>query len=1053
MNLILDENTTKKQITLMYPNLPQEASIVIYTLPEKKARFYKQHEIGNMVKDLNDTVKEQNIFFNVLPQDMEEAIALWREKNKESTKKYYGRGFKETTLCIPGLWLDIDYKDSNHAKENLPTKEEAIRFVKSLPIKPTYIVESGHGFHVYYLFKEMWMFRDNIDRDKAEKLSKGFQEYVRQLGKENGWNLDQTGDLMRMLRLAGTYNLKDPSNPIPVTIYEEYPEDRYTVEDFESFVKPKEITQNLSKKTDEQDFKSANIELIMAKCKFMKYCHDSARILPEQPWYASFSILVFCENGEVLCHEWSLPYPNYREEETQLKLEHARDSAGPRTCENICEITNGEFCNSCSYYGKITSPIVLGYKQTIMNLDQALEIVNKAIEALKNGDVGAHLEKEAVKALAFISRNNYAEFSRLKDKIKSLGGSIKDLNSLIKTENKRVEVERYKSNENKYMKIDIGQDGKHIEVNIPSNYIIKDSGVYKVEYYDDNVRETQITYSPVIINKKFRDVEENKEIVSIMWKKSGHWFKEIIDREIICDSRKILILSSKGFPVNSGNSSEIVQYICEYEAANEGLLNTSLISNHLGWQGNKGNKGFLLYNSYVNSSGKNMNINEDELTDRNCTNVDKIIFHGETPGDEQIAKGFMKNGTYEEWKKEIDVIKSYPRVLMAFYSSFSTVLLEPLGVSNFIVELANRTSTGKTTALRVCASVWGNPDEKQANCIINSWDATRVWIERASSILYCLPLILDDTKRAKNPSSVAETIYAVANGRGRGRANVKSLAITKSWRTVLISTGETPAVYFTKDAGTRARVLEVLGKPFGETTDETREIVNRLNIKLKENFGFAGPKFVQYVLEHKDEWTVWKSKFREKEREYAERFSGEVSGRISEYLAIINITSKLANWALGLEWDVEAIMESLWNSIVDEAKDATGERSALEYVMSWAYSHEQTFEGREELHGRQPFGGWSGKWDEGDFWEYIAFYPNVLKKVLEEEGFDSEAILRGWKELGYLDIKDKSLRKYTKQIRQSSGVKWVIPIKRSAIENLHSDEKLTEAKTTDLILF
>ena len=104
------------------------------------------------------------------------------------------------------------------------------------------------------------------------------------------------------------------------------------------------------------------------------------------------------------------------------------------------------------------------------------------------------------------------------------------------------------------------------------------------------------------------------------------------------------------------------------------------------------------------------------------------------------------------WKDGLDTIRriqGFPRVLFLLYSSFVPPLLKILDAPNFIVDLAGRTTTGKTITLRVAASVWGNPDERAGNGLIVSWDNTRVYVERASSVQCDLPIILDDSKRVK----------------------------------------------------------------------------------------------------------------------------------------------------------------------------------------------------------------------------------------------------------------------------------------------------------------
>lgn len=132
-----------------------------------------------------------------------------------------------------------------------------------------------------------------------------------------------------------------------------------------------------------------------------------------------------------------------------------------------------------------------------------------------------------------------------------------------------------------------------------------------------------------------------------------------------------------------------------------------------------------------------------------------------------------------------------------------------------------------------------------------SWDVTRVWIERASGVLSGLPLLLDDTKRARKPQLVAQTLYDVASGRGRGRGSIKGTRRSGNWRTVLLSTGEQPAVNFSEDGGTRGRVLTLWGPPFGRADDKTAALVGRLDLAVRQNYGHAGPRFIQFIMAHR----------------------------------------------------------------------------------------------------------------------------------------------------------------------------------------------------------
>ena len=90
-------------------------------------------------------------------------------------------------------------------------------------------------------------------------------------------------------------------------------------------------------------------------------------------------------------------------------------------------------------------------------------------------------------------------------------------------------------------------------------------------------------------------------------------------------------------------------------------------------------------------------------------------------------------------------------------------ILGIVGASNFVVETAGTTSTGKTTVQRLGASVWGCPDERAEASCLHTWDTTRVWVERVGGLLDGLPLILDDTKRvfASLPKDQARSMAAL----------------------------------------------------------------------------------------------------------------------------------------------------------------------------------------------------------------------------------------------------------------------------------------------------
>lgn len=268
------------------------------------------------------------------------------------------RGNNKGAKVMPGVWLDLDTSDGFHKSgEYLPTSKDALEFVENLPMQPTIIVHSGGGYHLYFLFHKPWVFETDEDRENARRLSRNFQAYIINKGKDLGYKIDNTHDLARLLRVPGTSNFKNVFVDKPVTIIRHNEQCRYTPGELEKY----KIEVKKSAPTEVVTYQTAEIQPILDNCPWIRHCRDDAVTLSEPEWYAMLSITARCIDGYNLSHEWSRPYPRYNYNETEKKINHALNSSGPRFCKNIQENLGGHsYCNSCNYRNLIKSPIVLG---------------------------------------------------------------------------------------------------------------------------------------------------------------------------------------------------------------------------------------------------------------------------------------------------------------------------------------------------------------------------------------------------------------------------------------------------------------------------------------------------------------------------------------------------------------------------------------------------------------------------------------------------------------------------------------------------------------------
>ena len=147
-----------------------------------------------------------------------------------------GRGKAEDVAAIGALWADIDLAGPAHEGKTLPASiEDVWRLLAKLPLAPSMLVHSGFGVHAYWLLKEPWVFDSAAERANAAQMTKGWHAAVCAAAKAMGWNLENLGDLARVLRLPGTLNHKS-APPVEVRVIDSGPDLRYNPSDFEPYM-------------------------------------------------------------------------------------------------------------------------------------------------------------------------------------------------------------------------------------------------------------------------------------------------------------------------------------------------------------------------------------------------------------------------------------------------------------------------------------------------------------------------------------------------------------------------------------------------------------------------------------------------------------------------------------------------------------------------------------------------------------------------------------------------------------------------------------------------
>ena len=522
----------------------------------------------------------------------------------------------------------------------------------------------------------------------------------------------------------------------------------------------------------------------------------------------------------------------------------------------------------------------------------------------------------------------------------------------------------------------------------PRGFEVDFNGVYRLAGQPDgSISRTRIALAPIFIAGRTIDVLTGETKRLLVWRGASGWRSRVVERRTIVDTSKIISLSNWDAPVSTNNTLHMVSYLSEFDAENAARFPVVQSASSMGWQPDGG---FLLPDMYYSSDRR--------------TNQDFAL----TPpsGLETLSGGWKTKGTWDEWLDAMRRVEMFPYMYIATYASAAAPLLEVLHIPGFVLDFSGETSGGKTTALRFAASVWGRPAESYPTAMY-SWDATKVWIERTSGFLKNLPLILDETKRARHTRIVRDVIYDFCQGQGRGRGSVEGTRHTESWRSILISSGEGAATSFSQDAGTRARVLSLKGKPLGDDVVVGSAASEDAQALLANTYGHLGRKMVEYLVANRERHGDIRAVFQVARQKYSEIATSAVARRHAGHLAVLEVTANIVH-SLGVPVPSVDPFTSLLESQEQAGLDADRPLSALQDFLAWCATNQKRFWGRGERdregNTKAPSQGWVGAWEKSDSWDTIAVTTTAFNSLMRELGHDPDEIVSRWKDRQWLKL-------------------------------------------------
>ncbi|WP_110693632.1 DUF927 domain-containing protein [Salinicola halophyticus] len=304
---------------------------------------------------------------------------------------------------------------------------------------------------------------------------------------------------------------------------------------------------------------------------------------------------------------------------------------------------------------------------------------------------------------------------------------------------------------------------------------------------------------------------------------------------------------------------------------------------------------------------------------------DRVRFH--SSGRE--ARIFDTLGTLEGWQSEIaEPCLGNPVLILSVCCALAGPLLKKVGVNGGGVHLVGDSSSGKSLAQDIAATVWGPADRFKV-----SWDMSGGGVEIEASSRNDTVMINDEMSRA-SPKQIQGHAYAIANGTGKGTMTREREGRPKNyWRLLALSSGERSLADHasmagnTAHAGAELRMVDINAgtrkhRAFDDVHGTSGEAFHRtLTGAAGRHYGHVGPALVEKLLEDEiADGLTWR--FGEIRKAF--NVSSSQAGRVADRFAVMALAGELASdcgilpWPAGTSTDACRLLFAEWLATIGD---------------------------------------------------------------------------------------------------------------------------------------
>jgi hypothetical protein len=744
---------------------------------------------------------------------LDEAIETANNFDEEGRDSYFALGLfldankgrtAQNVRGIKSLFLDLDCGEG----KPYSTQQDALIALKAwykkygIP-RPT-VVNSGRGLHVY------WALDRAYTREEWLPTAKGLKAACLQ----DGLHIDAvvTADAARLLRVPNTRNFKDvPPKDTKVIVLGK----PVVLEEFAA-----KLPTHLIPVLAPREYTSAdNADMANAKGGESKYTYKFANILmktaqgsgcahidkairkPDEitypEWTHALSIAKRCDTdgivGQPAIHLISKGYSKYSADETD-KIASSIDY--PHLCTTFDSDCPG-LCEGCPNNGKIKSPITLCRELKLAESDEV------EVRGYDEPEEFYDERAEEVAIAPSVSAPSNAD-----------GGDIPPSKPKKESVLEKIKIPGY-----------------------PPGYARPEGGgVAKISHDKDGNREEKVLCPDNLYVKK-RMVDVDGPCYEI-----GHTSDFEGERSFVASQKELMstetfrgVMNSNDVLVMPSTQKDLMEYIAAWITKLKPEGPPIQVKSQFGWT--EGLKSFV--------------IGDKEIFANRVEN---------SPAGSRTAQYmhmFKKKGTLEKWKELAQFYgqEGFEQHQYMFGLSFGSPLMEFMsGISGCIYNLNSpETGVGKTTGMWGGASVWGSHKKL---VLIGKDTPNSAW--NRAEVIKNLPLYIDEVSNYK-PQPASDFCYAISDGVQKNRMSGKGENAERyrgePWALNCGTSGnssltEVAGEYRSSPKGETGRVVSHSATKLLRGASDTLR-ANDLNDQLDENYGHAGPLFIQHILKNK----------------------------------------------------------------------------------------------------------------------------------------------------------------------------------------------------------